>query len=173
MKRREFITLLGGAAAALLTCPLVLHAQQPARGLRIGVLMSLAQDDRQGQRYVAAFLNRLQELGWKDAPGLASSDGRTCVSDRDQRRPNGHRARQAGRILPAKLLQPVQECRDVALPLPVILGEAHQHANPQPARGLLRVEDERTSKQRGRRAAEERDELAPFHCPMPPVLPKG
>jgi putative ABC transport system substrate-binding protein len=33
--------------------------------------MSLAHDDRQGQRYVAAFLDRLQELGWKDLPGLA------------------------------------------------------------------------------------------------------
>ena len=71
MKRRAFITLLGGAAATPLTCLVVAHAQQPARGLRIGVLMSLAQDDRQGQRYVAAFLDRLQELGWKDSPGLA------------------------------------------------------------------------------------------------------
>jgi putative tryptophan/tyrosine transport system substrate-binding protein len=68
MRRREFITLLGGAAAAW---PLAARAQQPGRALRIGVLMSLAHDDRQGQRYVAAFLDRLQELGWKDAPGLA------------------------------------------------------------------------------------------------------
>jgi putative ABC transport system substrate-binding protein len=71
VKRREFITLVGGMAAASLTCLIVANAQQPARGLRIGVLMSLAHDDRQGQRYVAAFLDRLQELGWKDAPGLA------------------------------------------------------------------------------------------------------
>jgi putative ABC transport system substrate-binding protein len=83
VKRREFITLLGGAAAAPLICPVVVHAQQPARGLRIGVLMSLAQDDRQGQRYVAAFLNRLQELGWKDAPGLAI-DVRWGAADLDQ-----------------------------------------------------------------------------------------
>src|SRR5262245_48951812 len=68
MRRREFLTLLGGAAAAW---PIVARAQQPGRGLRIGVLMSLAQDDRQGQRYVAAFLDRLHDLGWKDSPGLA------------------------------------------------------------------------------------------------------
>jgi hypothetical protein len=69
VKRRAFISLLSGAAAVPLVCPVVVHAQQPARGLRIGVLMSLAQDDRQGQRYVAALLDRLHELGWKDAPG--------------------------------------------------------------------------------------------------------
>jgi putative tryptophan/tyrosine transport system substrate-binding protein len=68
LRRRELIALLGGAAAAW---PLAARAQQPTRGLRIGVLMSLAHDDRQGQRYVAAFLDRLQELGWKDVPGLA------------------------------------------------------------------------------------------------------
>ena len=68
MKRREFITLLGGAAAAW---PLAARAQQPKRMRRIGVLMSLAHDDRQGRRYIAAFLDRLQELGWKDGPGLA------------------------------------------------------------------------------------------------------
>jgi putative ABC transport system substrate-binding protein len=71
VRRRDFITLVSGAAAAPLICPVVAHAQQPRRGLRIGVLMSLAYDDRQGQRYVAAFLDRLQELGWKDASGLA------------------------------------------------------------------------------------------------------
>src|SRR5262245_52672168 len=68
MRRREFIALVGGVAAAW---PVAARAQQPGRGLRIGVLMSLAQDDRQGQRYVAAFLDRLHELGWKDGPGLA------------------------------------------------------------------------------------------------------
>jgi putative tryptophan/tyrosine transport system substrate-binding protein len=68
VRRREFIVLLGGAAAAWL--PLAARAQHE-RGLRIGVLMSLADDDRQGQRYVAAFLDQLRELGWKDGPGLA------------------------------------------------------------------------------------------------------
>ena len=61
MRRREFITLLGGAAAAW---PIAVRAEQQDRLRRVGVLMSLAEDDRQGQRYVAAFLHGLQELGW-------------------------------------------------------------------------------------------------------------
>jgi len=60
MKRREFITLLGGAAA----WPLAARAQQPERMRRIGVLMHLAADDPEGQSRVAAFLQGLQEAGW-------------------------------------------------------------------------------------------------------------
>jgi len=60
MKRRQFITLLGGAAAAL---PLAARAQQAQKTRRIGVLMHLAADDPEGQRRVAAFLQGLQEAG--------------------------------------------------------------------------------------------------------------
>jgi len=61
VKRRQFITLLGGAAAAW---PLAAHAQQPDRVRRIGVLMTLAADDPEGQARVAAFRQGLQQLGW-------------------------------------------------------------------------------------------------------------
>ena len=61
MKRREFITLLGGAAAAW---PLAAHAQQPERMRRIGVLTNLAADDPEAQTRVGAFLQGLQEFGW-------------------------------------------------------------------------------------------------------------
>src|SRR6476659_1882755 len=61
MKRREFITLLGGAAAAW---PLAARAQQPERVRRIGIFMNLASDDAEGQSRNAAFLQGLQELGW-------------------------------------------------------------------------------------------------------------
>ena len=64
MKRREFITLLGGAAAAW---PLDAHPQQPAR--RIGVLVGTGSDS-QSQSWVAAFRRGLQELGWSDARDL-------------------------------------------------------------------------------------------------------
>jgi putative tryptophan/tyrosine transport system substrate-binding protein len=61
LKRREFITLLGGAAAAW---PLGARAQQRERMRRVGILMNLAADDPEGQARVAAFLQGLQEAGW-------------------------------------------------------------------------------------------------------------
>ena len=61
MQRREFITLLGSAAAAW---PLAAGAQQPKR--RIGVLMSRVENDPEGEARVRAFLDGLQQLGWAD-----------------------------------------------------------------------------------------------------------
>ena len=60
--RREFITLLGSAAA----WPLAARAQQPERMRRIGVLMGYAESDREGQAFVAAFREQLQQLGWAE-----------------------------------------------------------------------------------------------------------
>ena len=61
MKRRTFITLLGGAVAAW---PLAARAQQRGGMRRVGVLMHLAADDPEGQSRLAAFLQGLQEAGW-------------------------------------------------------------------------------------------------------------
>ena len=70
MRRREFISLLSGAAAAW---PLAARAQQPERMRRIGVLIPTAADDAEGQARMAAFLQGLAQLGW--------SEGRNVLID--------------------------------------------------------------------------------------------
>src|SRR5262249_21759416 len=62
-RRREFITLLGGAAAGW---PIVARAQQRERMRRIGVLSGLAADDQDIKVRLVAFQQRLQQLGWTD-----------------------------------------------------------------------------------------------------------
>src|SRR5215468_7165872 len=61
LRRREFITLVGGAAAVW---PLAARAQQGERMRRIGVLMTTSADDPEGQSRVAAFHQGLQQWGW-------------------------------------------------------------------------------------------------------------
>jgi putative tryptophan/tyrosine transport system substrate-binding protein len=63
MRRRAFITLLGGAAA---TWTLAAHAQQGERMRRVGIFMDLSEQDVEGQTRVAAFRKGLQDLGWTE-----------------------------------------------------------------------------------------------------------
>jgi putative tryptophan/tyrosine transport system substrate-binding protein len=67
VKRREFITLLGGAAAAW---PLAARAQQPEPVRRIAVLMSYGENDPDGQIFIAAFREGLQQLGWTEGRNI-------------------------------------------------------------------------------------------------------
>jgi putative ABC transport system substrate-binding protein len=66
MKRREFISLLGSAAA----WPLAARAQQPAGIRRVGVLMNLSENDLEAQRLITAFREGLAKLGWVDGRNL-------------------------------------------------------------------------------------------------------
>jgi len=67
MRRREFITLVGGAAA----WPLAARAQQSDRMRRIAALMNNAEDDPEGQTCAAAFRQGLQTLGWNEGKNLS------------------------------------------------------------------------------------------------------
>ena len=69
LRRREFITALGGAAA----WPLVARGQQGEQMRRVGVLMSFAADDLEGRTRLRAFLQELEQIGW--------TDGRTVQID--------------------------------------------------------------------------------------------
>jgi putative tryptophan/tyrosine transport system substrate-binding protein len=77
VKRRDFITLLGGAAA---TWPLAARAQQAERVRRIGVLLDLAADDPMGRARVAAFVQGLQAAGWSNGRNV-QIDTRWAAAD--------------------------------------------------------------------------------------------
>jgi putative ABC transport system substrate-binding protein len=74
MRRREFITLIGGAAAAW---PLAARAQQRMR--RIGVLMGLAEDDPEGRSRLAALSRALQDLGWIEGHNIRTDFRWACL----------------------------------------------------------------------------------------------
>jgi putative ABC transport system substrate-binding protein len=65
IRRREFITLLGGAA-----WPFTAEAQQSERVRRIGVLMAMSENDSEFQAFLAAFREELQKLGWAEARNI-------------------------------------------------------------------------------------------------------
>ena len=77
MRRRDFITLIGGAAT---TWPLTTRAQQMRR---IGILLAFSEGDLEGQSRVAAFQKGLQELGWMDGRNVRI-DYRWAVGDADR-----------------------------------------------------------------------------------------
>ena len=81
MRRREFITLLGGAAVSW---PLVARAQQAERVRRIGVLMGFAENNSRAQAHMAAFRDGLQKLGWTEGRNIRI-DTRWAAFDAESR----------------------------------------------------------------------------------------
>ena len=81
MRRREFMTLVGGVAA----WPLAARAQQSERKRRVGVLMGLSAHDAEAQDRIAAFVQGLQQLGWTDGRSL-QIDYRRGAGDTDSTR---------------------------------------------------------------------------------------
>ena len=82
MRRRDLITLVGSSAVAW---PLAARAQQDGRVRRVGVLMTTATDDPEGQARLAAFLQGLQQLGWIDGRN-ARIDARWAAGNPDYTR---------------------------------------------------------------------------------------
>jgi len=81
MRRRTFVTLLGGAVI----WPVIARAQQSEAVRRVGVLMNRAADDPQGQARLAAFQQRLQQLGWTEG-GNVRIDTRWGADDVERER---------------------------------------------------------------------------------------
>ena len=109
MRRREFITLIGSASVAW---SLAARAQEPKR--RIGMLMSLLQNDPEGQVRVRAFVDGLQQLGWTDGHNVRI-DIRWAGNPAD----TGKYAAELVALAPDVIFAPVQcDCGGVAADYP-------------------------------------------------------
>src|SRR5262249_13937952 len=82
MRRRDFIALLGGAAA----WPLAARAPQPERMRRVGVLMGWPESDPEAQSVLAAFIHSLQQLGWVHGRNLRTDTRWATPADADSAR---------------------------------------------------------------------------------------
>jgi len=117
LKRREFITLLSGAAVAW---PVAARAQQPDRMQRIGVLVNRAADDPDGQVRLTAFQQALQQLGWSDGRN-ARFDIRWHENDADPARRYAQELVALGPdVLLASGIVSLAALRDVTRALPIV-----------------------------------------------------
>src|SRR4249920_4056566 len=83
MRRRDFITLVGGAAAAW---PLAAWAQQTDRIRRVGVLMGYPENDLEGPAFFAAFREGLEKLGWVEGRNIRLDTRWATPDDAEARR---------------------------------------------------------------------------------------
>jgi len=117
MKRREFITLLGSTVAAW---PLAARAQQPERVRRIGVLMGRSANDKEGQAFVAAFLQGLQELGWSVGHNVIVDIRWSADSNADARKYAAELVALAPDVILAQGSSPVASLLQVTSTVPIV-----------------------------------------------------
>ena len=117
MRRREFITLLCGAAT---TWPLGALAQQPERMRRIGVLMARSANDPEGQARVAAFLQGLQELGWSVGHNVIVDIRWSADSNADARKYAAELVALAPDVILAQGSSPVASLLQVTSTVPIV-----------------------------------------------------
>jgi putative ABC transport system substrate-binding protein len=125
VKRREFIMLLGGAAAtSSVSWPLAARAQQAERMRRIGVLINLAADDPEGQARLIAFVQELQKLGWTDGRNVRI-DTRWGAADVDRyRRYAGELIALAPDAILASNTSTVRALQQAARTVPIVFASA-------------------------------------------------
>jgi len=117
MRRREFITLLCGATT---TWPLAARAQQPERVRRIGVLMGRSANDKEGQAFVAAFLQGLQELGWSVGHNVIVDIRWSADSNADARKYAAELVALAPDVILAQGSSPVASLLQVTSTVPIV-----------------------------------------------------
>jgi putative tryptophan/tyrosine transport system substrate-binding protein len=121
MRRRQFMTLLGGAAA----WPLAAHAQQPERMRRIGVLMNLTADDPESSARITAFAQGLAELGWTVGRNV-QIEYRYFAGDADSaRRYAAELVAFAPDVILAQGSQPVALLQQLTRTIPIVFANAN------------------------------------------------
>ena len=117
MRRREFMALVGGAAA----WPLAARAQQPERVRRIGVLMPIARADLEAQKRIGAFVQALEKLGWLEGKAIAFemryADGKP---ERQPALANEHVKANVD-VIVTHAAQPIEAVRKATSTIPIVM----------------------------------------------------
>src|SRR5215217_3680872 len=120
MKRREFITLLGGTAAASIARPLAVRAQQPERLRRVGVLVPATADDAEYRARLGGFLQKMGELGWTDGRNMRIEYRWTFGVAEDSRRYAAEMVALAPDVILANGGQILDPLRQMTRALPIV-----------------------------------------------------
>ena len=116
MRRREFISLLGGATA----WPIAARAQQAAKVARVGVLIPLARDDLEAQKRTGAFLQALRELGWLE--GKLAFEMRYADGNPERLSALANELVQANvDVIVTHAAQPIEAARKATATIPIVM----------------------------------------------------